>query len=117
MSSGRGTPRRSSVRTCIGCRERAEKLELLRVVVGDRGAGREVVPDPAGRAPGRGAHLHPTPECLELAVRRRAFPRALRSEPGLATTAVEEFVRTTAGAQQHQQDQQHPAPSSNIAKH
>ena len=93
MSSGRGIPRRSSVRTCIGCRERAEKLELLRVVVGDRGAGREVVPDPAGRAPGRGAHLHPTTECLELALRRRAFPRALRSEPGLATTAVREFVR------------------------
>jgi predicted RNA-binding protein YlxR (DUF448 family) len=112
MSSGRGIPRRSSVRTCIGCRERAEKLELLRVVVGDRGAGREVVPDPAGRAPGRGAHLHPTTDCLELARRRRAFPRALRSEPGLATTAVEDYVRNreqpaAPSSTQHQQHQQH----------
>ena len=37
-----------------------------------------VVPDPRGTAPGRGAHLHPTLECLELAERKRAFARALR---------------------------------------
>ena len=66
------------VRTCVGCRQRAAKADLLRVVVDDRGAGREVVPDPKGRAPGRGAHLHPTLECLELAERKRAFARALR---------------------------------------
>ena len=86
---------RPSVRTCVGCRERATKFELLRVVASDRGAGLEVVPDPAGRAPGRGAHLHPTPECLALALRRRAFSRALKTEgPGgrLATTAVEDHI-------------------------
>jgi uncharacterized protein len=86
---------RPSVRTCVGCRERATKLELLRVVASDRGAGLEVVPDPVGRAPGRGAHLHPTPECLKLALRRRAFPRALKTEGTggrLTTTAVEDFI-------------------------
>ena len=83
---------RGSVRTCVGCRERVERRELLRVVAGDRGSGLEVLPDPAGRAPGRGAHLHPTTECLELAVRRRAFPRALKVEGRLATTAVEEHL-------------------------
>jgi predicted RNA-binding protein YlxR (DUF448 family) len=96
------------VRTCIGCRQRTTKLELVRVVAGERGADLEVVPDPAGRAPGRGAHLHPTPACLALALRRRAFPRALRTEPGrrLDTTAVEAFVaaappqRTTQAHQQ-----------------
>ena len=85
-----------SVRTCVGCRQRAAKSELLRVVAGDRGAGLEVVPDPAGRAPGRGAHLHPTSACLELALRRRAFPRALKTEgsPGrLGTTEVEDYVK------------------------
>jgi predicted RNA-binding protein YlxR (DUF448 family) len=85
-----------SVRTCVGCRERAAKHELLRVVVGDRGSGREVVPDPAARAPGRGAHLHPTTECLELALRRQAFGRALRHQDAgtsLATSAVEDYVR------------------------
>ena len=85
---------RDPVRTCIGCRERTSTSELLRVVAGDRGAGLEVVPDPARRAPGRGAHLHPTSTCLELAVRRRAFARALRtgSAGRLATTAVEDFI-------------------------
>ena len=41
-----------------------------------------VVPDPSGTAPGRGAHLHPTPECLALAERKRAFARALRHDAG-----------------------------------
>ena len=41
-----------------------------------------VVPDPGGTAPGRGAHLHPTLECFELAERKRAFARALRHDAG-----------------------------------
>jgi predicted RNA-binding protein YlxR (DUF448 family) len=60
----------------------------VRVIAGfDREGQRAVVVDPGGSAPGRGAHLHPTPECLALAVRRKAFARALRAEvridPGL----------------------------------
>lgn len=55
-----------------------------------------VTPDPAGTAPGRGAHLHPTTGCYELAVRRKAFARALRSEPGagggLSTAPVREWL-------------------------
>ena len=96
------------VRTCVGCRQRATKIELLRVVAGDRGSGLELVPDPAGRAPGRGAHLHPTPECLELALRRRAFPRALKTEgaQGRVDTAVlEGFVRTRGEQPSGQQPQ------------
>lgn len=94
-----------SVRTCVGCRQRAAKRELLRVVAGDRGAGLEVVPDPAGRAPGRGAHLHPTSRCLELALRRRAFPRALKAPGRLVTTAVEDFVRESGEAAERSQQQ------------
>ncbi len=71
------------VRTCVGCRERATKRELLRVTIGPDAHGQPaVVPDPSATAPGRGAHLHPTAECLGLAVRRKAFPRALRSTQG-----------------------------------
>jgi len=85
------------VRTCIGCRQRASKRELLRVTAGSDAHGRPaVVPDPDGTAPGRGAHLHPTAECYDLAVRRRAFARALRFRPdaggGLATTPVGEWL-------------------------
>jgi uncharacterized protein len=68
----------------VGCRRRAPAAELLRVVARD-GA---VVPDPARRLPGRGAHLHPVVDCLDLAERRKAFPRALRVPPPLSTDLV-----------------------------
>ncbi|MBA2463535.1 MAG: YlxR family protein [Nocardioidaceae bacterium] len=83
---------RESVRTCLGCRRRAARHELLRVVAQDSGSGLAVVPDPSRRLPGRGAHLHPTPECLALALRRRAFSRALRAPESLASGPVEEYV-------------------------
>ena len=56
-----------------------------------------VVPDPQGTAPGRGAHLHPTTACYELAVRRKAFGRALRTSGGKApggldSAAVGDYV-------------------------
>ena len=90
------TPHPDTVRTCVGCRQRAPKQQLLRVVAGQQGSDRVVLPDPASRAPGRGAHLHPTTECLELALRRRAFPRALRVEGALDSAVLEEFLRTLA---------------------
>ncbi|MFI6903560.1 YlxR family protein [Nonomuraea sp. NPDC050394] len=61
-------------RTCVGCRVRTAKSELLRLVLVED----QIVPDLRGRLPGRGASLHPDPSCLELAERRRAFPRAFR---------------------------------------
>jgi predicted RNA-binding protein YlxR (DUF448 family) len=42
--------------------------------------------------PGRGAHLHPDPECLALAERRRAFGRALRADGPLDATAVQAWI-------------------------
>ena len=55
--------------------------------------GREVVaPDPSATAPGRGAHLHPVRECYDLAVRRKAFSRALRAGTGLPTGLVVAYV-------------------------
>jgi predicted RNA-binding protein YlxR (DUF448 family) len=45
-------------------------------------------PDPRHRMPGRGAWLHPTPECFELAVRRKAFGRALRLQAPVDVSAV-----------------------------
>ncbi|MER7555334.1 YlxR family protein [Nocardioides sp. NPDC126508] len=77
----------------MGCRKRAAKRELLRVTAGsDRNGQPAVVPDPTATAPGRGAHLHPTRECYELAVRRKAFTRALRADGGLSSAPVEEYL-------------------------
>ena len=72
------------VRTCVGCRQRAAAGELLRVVAVE-GA---LVPDPSRRLPGRGAHVHPVVWCLDLAEKRRAFPRALRVPAPLDASAV-----------------------------
>lgn len=44
------------------------------------------------RLPGRGAWLHPTPECLDLAVRRKAFGRALRVKALLDVAAVGAYI-------------------------
>ncbi|GAA4849212.1 hypothetical protein GCM10023235_27620 [Kitasatospora terrestris] len=72
----------------MGCRKRAAKHELLRVVAVEGAC----VPDPRGTLPGRGAHLHPDPSCLDLAVRRRAFPRAFRLQGALDTTVLRAHV-------------------------
>lgn len=76
------------VRTCVGCRVRAAKSALLRVVVAD---GKLVV-DPSGRLPGRGASVHLDPACVDLAERRKAFPRALRSGGPLDVAPVRDHV-------------------------
>ncbi|WKU47317.1 YlxR family protein [Streptomyces sp. VNUA116] len=75
--SGRTHARACPERTCVGCRERAAKGDLLRIVMIEGAC----VPDLRGTLPGRGASVHPTLVCLDLAVRRRAFPRAFKS-PG-----------------------------------
>ena len=84
------------MRTCVGCRSRAAKSDLLRVVGQAAGPTVRVVPDPQGCMSGRGAHLHPDPECLALAERRKAFGRALRVAGRLDATPVREWVETEA---------------------
>ncbi|MFY1679086.1 MULTISPECIES: YlxR family protein [unclassified Streptomyces] len=80
-------------RTCVGCRNRATKDELLRTVAIEG----ECVPDPAGTLPGRGAYVHPDTTCLDQAVRRRAFPRALRAPGSLDVKALRHHVEWVQG--------------------
>jgi len=85
----------------VGCRERATKTDLLRVVVVEEPSTAKAVPDVRGRMPGRGAWLHPELVCLDLAERRRAFPRALRRSGPLDTSPVREHLETrSAGTDQ-----------------
>jgi uncharacterized protein len=81
------------IRTCVGCKERTEKSSLLRLVA----AGDVIQPDPQARLPGRGAYLHPSLECLDLARRRRTFPRALRTAGPLSLEPVAEYLRGADG--------------------
>lgn len=63
------------VRMCVGCRTRSPRSDLVRLVT----VGNRVVVDDARSMPGRGAWLHPGPDCLAQAVRRHSIGRALRS--------------------------------------
>lgn len=65
------------VRTCVGCRGRGHKADLVRLVVVD---GR-IVTDERQVAPGRGAYLHRRQECRQRAFRQRSLARALRIRP------------------------------------
>ena len=73
------------VRTCVGCRSRAPRSSLLRVVVRNSA----LVVDRSATLPGRGAWLHPVAGCLDKALQRRAFGRALRVEGTLDATAIQ----------------------------
>ena len=80
------------MRTCIGCRRRELAVELLRVVAVRDGNDEYVVTvDAASNLPGRGAWLHPHQQCLGVAIRRRAFVRALRITGSPDTSAVVEY--------------------------
>jgi predicted RNA-binding protein YlxR (DUF448 family) len=69
-------PRHEPVRTCVGCRGEAGKAGLTRVV---RGAGGGAAIDPTGSAAGRGAYVHTDATCVDLARKRKALERALRT--------------------------------------
>lgn len=86
--------KRQPERTCVGCRSKAEKRALIRVA---RAPGGHIALDPTGRAPGRGAYVHPSRKCVELAVRRGAIAGALGAPLGQAEVArlIEEFRRET----------------------
>ncbi|MEP7161180.1 MAG: YlxR family protein [Dermatophilaceae bacterium] len=66
------------VRMCVGCRGRGIRSQLLRFVAVHSSDGFVLALDSQRSMPGRGAWLHPDLDCLDLAVRRRAFGRALR---------------------------------------
>ena len=72
----REVPHARAERTCMGCRGKAAKRDLARVVRVDEG---RVAVDPSGSAPGRGAYVHRDTECVEAALHHGAVARALRT--------------------------------------
>lgn len=77
----------SPERTCVGCGKRNPAEELVRVVLGDHA----VVPDAKGGSFGRGAHVHVSRSCLEIACKKgfpRAFKREIRADVASLATAI-----------------------------
>lgn len=76
-------------RTCIICRQRDVKSNLLRVV--RRGDG--LVWDRNQRFEGRGAYVHPCQQCVDRIGQRRCWNYALRWEgsQGVPSVALEQL--------------------------
>ena len=61
-------------RQCMGCRERKEKRQMIRVVRTTEG---DVRLDFSGKLNGRGAYICPNPECLKKVQKSKALERSL----------------------------------------
>ena len=69
-------PKKIPMRQCTGCREMKPKKELIRVVRAPDGG---ISLDFRGKAPGRGAYLCRSADCLARARKTRALERALET--------------------------------------
>lgn len=65
------------MRQCLGCREMKPKRELIRVVRSPEG---EIGLDFKGKAPGRGAYICSSPQCLKKAIKTKALERAFSAQ-------------------------------------
>ena len=61
-------------RTCIGCNEKKEKKELIRLVLNKQG---EFFSDNSGKAEGRGIYICKNEECLEKARKTKKIEKTL----------------------------------------
>ena len=77
-------PKKIPLRQCLGCREMKPKKELVRVVKSPEGV---ISIDLRGKAPGRGAYVCPSKECLRRAIKSGALAR------GFETTIPPEVLR------------------------
>lgn len=68
-------------RTCIGCNEKKDKKDLVRIV---KNKDNEIHIDKTGKMPGRGAYLCDNIECLNQAIKtkrlERTFEMAIENE-------------------------------------
>ena len=70
-------PKKIPMRMCVGCREMKPKAELMRVVKPQDG---DCAIDRTGKAPGRGAYVCESAECLKKAQKTKALERALEAK-------------------------------------
>lgn len=63
-------------RTCIVCRKKTDKRQLVRIVRTVAG----VVVDPTGKQNGRGAYLCDNPMCWQQSIERNMLDKVLKTE-------------------------------------
>ena len=85
-------PKKIPMRMCVGCAQMKPKKELLRIVKSPEG---EIHFDRVGKAPGRGAYICSSKECLTRAVKQKQLERALEAkiEESVYALLMEEVER------------------------
>ncbi|MBP3087827.1 YlxR family protein [Corynebacterium sp. sy017] len=97
--------RKEPIRTCIATSRKYPQSQLLRVTVDKENSG-HVVPDPRRRLGGRGAWITPTISAYELAIKRRAFARALRVSTAVDTGHVHTYLLANTALKTHIDDKE-----------
>lgn len=64
-------------RTCMGCNEKKDKKDLIRVVKSSDG---EINIDKTGKMQGRGAYICDKEECLEKAIKTKRIERVFETK-------------------------------------
>ena len=80
------------LRSCIACREKLPKRELIRIVRTPEGT---LEIDPRGKRAGRGAYLCLKQQCSETALQSRRLSQALKCE---VTSAQVEALRASVSS-------------------
>lgn len=66
-------------RTCIGCNEKKDKKDFIRIV---KNKENEIYIDKTGKMPGRGAYLCDNIECLNKAIKTKRLERTFEMAIG-----------------------------------
>lgn len=67
-------PKKIPQRMCLGCQERKDKRDLIRIV---RSPAGEISIDPTGKKAGRGAYICNNLECLNKVIKSKRLERSL----------------------------------------
>jgi predicted RNA-binding protein YlxR (DUF448 family) len=98
----------SPLRTCVGCRERGPRSNLVRLVLDINAQTARVSVDPTASQGGRGAWIHCTERCIRQAIRRKPWVRVFRYCGGVDTNCLEELA-AAAGPDKRAASQAGPA--------
>lgn len=91
MGSSAGQAKHIPERTCIACRSKKPKWELVRVVRTPQGV---VEIDGRGKKAGRGAYLCRERKCWDIGLKKRKLGHALNTDIGPAELAqLEEYAK------------------------
>ena len=70
------SPKKQPQRMCVSCRTRRDKKDLVRVTLGEDG---NLIVDPTGKHPGRGAYLCKNEDCIKTELKAHRISKGLNA--------------------------------------